>query len=90
MTDDRCLEVSIVDFSGAIWSGAAVFVNAPTVIGPIGIYPRHQPLLALFHEGEVKVQLVGGGQIKVRVSGGFLSVDQDMVTVAADHGERLV
>jgi len=86
---DRHLEVSIVAFSGAVWSGTGVYVSAPTMAGPIGIYPRHQPVLALLQDGEVKVQLDGGGHIKVHVTGGFLSIDQDLVTVIADHGERV-
>ncbi|MDR2454096.1 MAG: F0F1 ATP synthase subunit epsilon [Bifidobacteriaceae bacterium] len=85
----RELTVEIADWTGQVWRGPGHFFTAPTTEGSIGIYPRHEPLLALLRPGEVKVELPGAGSgvVKARVSGGFLSVDSDIVTVVADEAE---
>ncbi|MDR1393068.1 MAG: F0F1 ATP synthase subunit epsilon [Bifidobacteriaceae bacterium] len=84
----RQLTVEIADWEGVKWRGAGRFFSALTSEGSLGVYPRHQPLLAILRPGEVKVEPVEGDQpVKVRVSGGFLSVDSDIVTVVADEAE---
>ncbi|MCL2788713.1 MAG: F0F1 ATP synthase subunit epsilon [Micrococcales bacterium] len=81
------LKVEVVAAGGPLWSGRGSFVTAPTPLGSIGIYPKHQPLLSLLGEGEVRVDAADGGAVRVVVEGGFLSVDSDVVTVVTDHGE---
>ncbi|MDR1118327.1 MAG: F0F1 ATP synthase subunit epsilon [Bifidobacteriaceae bacterium] len=83
----RELKVEIADWEGVVWSGEGHFFTAPTVEGSIGVYPRHEPLLAVLKEGQVKVEPARGQDVKVRVSGGFLSVDSDIVTVVADDAK---
>jgi F-type H+-transporting ATPase subunit epsilon len=83
----RELTIEIADWEGVVWSGSGRFFTAPTTEGSIGVYPRHEPLLAILREGEVKVEPPEGSSVKVRVSGGFLSVDSDIVTVVADEAE---
>ncbi|MDR3359509.1 MAG: F0F1 ATP synthase subunit epsilon, partial [Bifidobacteriaceae bacterium] len=70
-----------------VWRGEGHFFTAPTVEGSIGVYPRHEPLLAILRQGEVKVEPPAGKPVRVRVTGGFLSVDSDIVTVVADEAE---
>ncbi|MDR1188916.1 MAG: F0F1 ATP synthase subunit epsilon [Bifidobacteriaceae bacterium] len=83
------LSVEIADWEGEVWSGQARFFTAPSVEGGIGIYPRHEPLLAILREGEVKVEPLDTPEVKVRITGGFLSVDSDIVTVVADEAQLL-
>ena len=83
------LSVEIVDYAGQVWSGQARYLAAPTIAGPVGIYPRHQPMLATMGSGVVKVELADGSKIQAHVTGGFLSVDSDLVTVVTDEGELL-
>ena len=86
MAEKLTLDVEIVDHAGTVWAGIGRYVVAPAVEGPVGIYPRHQPMLALLAEGEMKVELEDGSLVKATVSGGFLSVDSDLVTVVTDEG----
>ncbi|MCL2802404.1 MAG: F0F1 ATP synthase subunit epsilon [Micrococcales bacterium] len=86
MASDLTLAVQIVDYSGTVWRGDGKFVLVPTAGGPLGIYPQHQPLLAILADGEVKVEKAGGGEIHAQVIGGFVSVDSDQVTIATDEG----
>jgi F-type H+-transporting ATPase subunit epsilon len=82
------LEVDLVAADRKVWSGEASMVSAPAVEGDIGILPGHQPLLALMGEGTVRITPLDGAVRHVRVTSGFLSVDDDKVTVVVDHAER--
>jgi F-type H+-transporting ATPase subunit epsilon len=84
---DRKLSVDIVATTATLWRGEAEFVTAPTPEGSIGVYPMHQPLLSVLGEGEVRIQVAGERWLTCQVSGGFLSVDSDTVTVVTDTGE---
>ncbi|MDR2379751.1 MAG: F0F1 ATP synthase subunit epsilon [Bifidobacteriaceae bacterium] len=84
---DRELTIEIADWEGLVWGGAGQFFVAPTVEGSIGVYPRHEPLLALLGAGDVRVSPPTGPEVKVRITGGFLSIDSDIVTVVADEAE---
>ena len=53
------MHVNIVSAEEEIFSGAVEQVYAPAVMGEVGIYPRHTPLLTRLKPGEVRV-LVNG------------------------------
>ncbi|HEY0186393.1 MAG TPA: F0F1 ATP synthase subunit epsilon [Cellulomonas sp.] len=81
------LEVDLVDTEGTIWSGAARQVSAPASDGDIGILVGHTPVLSVLRHGEVRVTEPGGAVHRWAVEGGFLSVDDDQVTVVVDAAE---
>jgi len=85
MADKPTLSVEIVDYAGLAWSGLGHYVDVPTIGGPVGIYPRHQPMMTLLSDGEVKIVHEGSPEVKVQVAGGFLSVDSDIVTIVTDQ-----
>ena len=62
-------------------------VIAPGAIGELGILPNHAPLVTALAPGELRVQKAGG-EDPFFVSGGFLEVRNDTVTVLADTAER--
>jgi F-type H+-transporting ATPase subunit epsilon len=79
------LDVELVDAEGRVWSGQATMVTAPTVEGEIGILVGHEPLLAVLRAGVVRVTPLEGPVVRGTVTGGFLSVDDDTVTLVADE-----
>ncbi|WP_308468255.1 F0F1 ATP synthase subunit epsilon [Rathayibacter soli] len=81
------LNVSVVSADHEVWSGDATMVVAKTVEGEIGILAGHEPLLAILAHGEVRVTLPGGEKITADASDGFLSVENDSVTVVAGRAE---
>ncbi len=81
------LEVDLVDTDGTIWSGPARLVSAPASDGDIGILVGHTPVLSVLRHGEVRVVEQGGSVHRWTVEGGFLSVDDDQVTVVVDAAE---
>jgi F-type H+-transporting ATPase subunit epsilon len=83
------LNVELVSAQAPLWSGQASFVSAPTVDGSIGLYPRHQPLLALLGQGQVRIDSPDGSSLSASVNGGFLAVDSDNVRLVTDRGALL-
>ena len=79
------LHVELVSVEREVWSGEASMVIARTTEGEIGILPGHAPLLGQLAEGfDVRIQLETGGELAVTVSGGFLSVTDQGVTILAE------
>ena len=81
------LTVSVVAADHEVWSGEASMVVARTVEGQIGILAGHEPLLAMLAAGEIRVTLVGGSTVTAQADEGFLSVENDTVTVVARQAE---
>ena len=79
------LKVSVVGADQEVWSGTASMVVARTIEGEIGILPGHEPMLAILAEGEVRVTAENGTKITARAADGFLSVDNNIVTVVAGN-----
>ena len=83
------LKVEVVSAEQAIFSGDAEFVVLPGVMGELGIYPRHTPLLTQIKPGAVRMKLPGQTQEElVFVQGGYLEVQPQQVTVLADTAIR--
>lgn len=72
-----------------VWRGDAQMVSAPAADGDIGILPGHTPLLAILREGEVRIGTTDGTNRTVRVDEGFLSVDDDKVTVVVHSATEI-
>lgn len=83
------LRVEIVSAEHEIYSGEANWVIAPAVMGEVGIYPRHTPLITHLKPGEVRVSAVEEGEeLLFFVSGGMLEVQPHQVTVLSDTAMR--
>ncbi len=82
------LHVELVSVEREIWSGEATQVVARTTEGEVGILPGHEPLLGqLADGGTVRIYSEGGEPLVAAVSGGFLSVTDQGVTVLAEVAE---
>lgn len=79
------LEVTVVTAESAVWSGQAAQVVVPTVDGSMGILPLMQPTLAILGTGDVRVISESGEVDVFTVDGGFVSMDQDRVTIGVDE-----
>ncbi len=81
------LNVSVVSADHEVWSGEASMVVARTTEGEIGILAGHEPMLAVLGSGEVRLTLTGGERIVAQAADGFLSVENDTVTIVAREAE---
>lgn len=81
------MHLEIVTAERVVLSDDVDQVNAPTRDGRVGILPRHMPLLSILTPGELDI-IKGGERIEYAVSGGFLEVLPNRVTILADTVER--
>lgn len=80
------LHVELVAVEEKIWSGDAEMVVARTTEGELGVLPGHAPLLGQLAEpSQVRIKRGGGEQLTYEVTGGFLSVTGEGVTVLAEE-----
>lgn len=77
------LTVNVVSADQQIWSGEAAQVTARTTEGEIGILPGHEPVLAILASGHVRVRQGNGSVVDATAEDGFLSVENDTVTIVA-------
>jgi F-type H+-transporting ATPase subunit epsilon len=82
------LQVSIVAADHEVWSGPARQIVARTLEGEIGILPGHEPILALLAPGEVRVSSTDGNTVRIRADDGFLSVENDRITIVSRVAAR--
>lgn len=78
------LNVEMVSADRTVWSGEALSVAAPAAEGDMGVLPGHQPVLAVLRPGAIRVRPLEGDTVELEVSGGFLSVDHDDITIVVD------
>ena len=83
MADAKQLSVSVVAADHEVWSGAARQIVARTTEGEIGILAGHEPILAVLAAGEVRVTTLDGATVTANAEDGFLSVQNDTVTIVA-------
>ncbi|HXG36397.1 MAG TPA: F0F1 ATP synthase subunit epsilon [Dehalococcoidia bacterium] len=82
------LTVDIVTAEQAVYSDSGVEeLVAPTVLGEITVLPSHAPLMTMVEPGVLRI-VKRGEEIEMAVSGGFLEVREDRVTILADTAER--
>ncbi|RDB44617.1 F0F1 ATP synthase subunit epsilon [Halomonas sp. DQ26W] len=78
----------IVSAEEAIFSGEIEQLVASGMMGDLGILPGHAPLLTELQPGPIRVIHGGGAEENFYVSGGFLEVQPDVVTILADAASR--
>jgi len=82
------VKVLVATAEREVYRGEAEMLVAPGVAGDLGILPKHAPLLCALTAGELRIT-VGAEEVdEVFVSGGFMEVQPDMITVLADSAER--
>jgi F-type H+-transporting ATPase subunit epsilon len=81
------MHVEVVTAERELYSGEADVVIAPGSEGELGILPRHAALLTTLKVGQLLIRL-GGAEEPLFVSGGFLEVSNNSVTVLAETAER--
>lgn len=82
------LVLEVVSLAGPIWSGEIREVDLPGSAGRFGVLARHTPLLTTLREGMLRVAPLQGEPMEIYVSGGFVEVQPDKVTVLADLAVR--
>ena len=83
----KTIQVSVVTPDGPVFEGNAKMVSAKAKSGELGILPGHIPLVAPLTISAVRVHEVDGKTQYVAVSGGFIEVRPEKVTILAEAAE---
>ena len=81
----RC---EIVSQDRLVFEGDADIVTVPGTLGEMGILPSHAPLLSTLEMGVIRVKS-GEKEEVFTVTGGFIEVQPDIVTIMADAAENV-
>jgi F-type H+-transporting ATPase subunit epsilon len=81
------MSLEIVTAERVVLSDEVDQVNVPTKDGRVGILPRHAPLLTVLDTGEMDI-IKEGERTPYALSGGFMEVHSNRVTILADTVER--
>jgi F-type H+-transporting ATPase subunit epsilon len=87
MATRTTMHVEVVTAERELYNGEADSLIAPGSEGELGILPRHAALLTTLKAGEMLIKL-GGAEEPLFVSGGFLEVSDNKVTVLAESAEH--
>ena len=81
------MRLEIITAERRVYSDDVDLVIAPGLEGQLGILPHHAPLMSSLQPGELIIRK-DGEETYLAVSGGFLEVLDNQVTVLADAAER--
>ena len=79
------LRVALVVPDRELWSGEANTVIAKTTEGDIGVLTGHSPVFGILAEGSLVEILADDTAVRAAVSGGFLSVADNQVSILAER-----
>ncbi len=81
------VKLDIVSPRRLLYSKDVKMVIARAKSGEIGIMPGHIPILATLEPGVMRVKLDNDSEEKIAISGGFLEVSKEKITVLARTAE---
>ena len=81
------IRLEIVTAERVVYSEEVDILVAPGVDGELGILPSHAPLLTTLKSGEIRI-VKDGEETFMSVSGGFLEVLGEKITILADTAEH--
>ena len=81
------MHLEIITAERVVYSEDVSVVVAPGIIGDLGVLPSHAALLTMLRPGQLRV-VKDGEESYLAVSGGFLEVLGNRVTVLADTAEQ--
>ena len=81
------IRLDIVTAERQVYSEEVDLVVAPGVDGEMAILPGHAPLMTTLQPGELLIRR-DGEETALMITGGFLEVRPERVTVLADAAER--
>ena len=81
------MRLEIITAEREVYSDDVDILVAPGIEGELGILPHHAPLMTALQPGELRL-LKDGEDVYMAVSGGFMEVMNNKVTILADAAER--
>ncbi len=82
------IPLQIIDFNHRTFTGNVQSVTVPSLTGYLTILPHHIPLVTVISHGEITIRHIGKEEEYLAVSGGFLVVGKNQITILADSAEH--
>ncbi len=83
------LKVDIITAERVVYSEEGVDrLIVPGVEGELGVLTLHAPLLTMIQPGVLRI-VKGDGEVEMAITGGFIEVRENRVTILADAAERV-
>ena len=82
------MRLDIVTAERNVYSEDVDILVAPGIDGELGILPSHAPLMTALMAGEIRI-VKDDDESFLAVSGGFLEVNNNVVTILADTAEQV-
>jgi F-type H+-transporting ATPase subunit epsilon len=86
-TARKRLGVRLLTPEGPVFEGSAYMVIAPSVLGEVGILPRHAPLIAFLRTGETRLKLADDTERVFATTEGYLSIEEDQVLILVEQAD---
>ncbi|HWK22006.1 MAG TPA: F0F1 ATP synthase subunit epsilon [Ureibacillus sp.] len=83
----KTVKVNIVTPDGPVYDSEVAMVIAKTVSGDIGVLPGHIPTVAPLAIGAVTLKKEDGSRELVAVSGGFIEIRPEQISILAPSAE---
>lgn len=81
------LKLEIITPEKVVYSDEVDSITIPTSTGEITVLPKHQNLISQIGTGELKIRS-GSKEIPYALTGGFLEVSAEFVSILAEHAIR--
>ena len=81
------LEVATPD-KGEVYKNDINMLICRSVCGELGILPKHARLMTELLPHAMRIKENGGGEVQLFVSGGFMEVTPEKITILADAAEN--
>ncbi len=70
-----------------MFDGSAYMVIAPSIMGEVGILPRHAPLIAFLKTGETRLKLTDDTEQVFATTEGYFSIEEDQVLILVEQAD---
>lgn len=87
-TAKKRVGVRVLTPEGPVHDGTAYSVIAPSVMGEVGIFPRHAPLIAFLRVGETRLNLTDDTTLVLATGEGYMSVEDDQILIMVEQAEE--
>ncbi len=85
--DRKRLGVRLLTPEGPVFDGSAYMVIAPSIMGEVGILPRHAPLIAFLKTGETRLKLTDDTELVFATTEGYFSIEEDQVLILVEQAD---
>lgn len=85
--DRKRLGVRLLTPEGPVFEGTAYMVIAPSIMGEVGILPRHAPLIAFLKTGETRLKLMDDTERVFATTEGYFSIEEDQVLILVEQAD---